>query len=52
MSSARAQTLVSDVKKLLDLLLVAKNSEDIIAIHGVIRLKLGMIRRIIDGKTK
>ena len=43
---------VRDVKKLLDLLLVAENDEDIIAIHGAIRLKLDMIRGIIDGKIE
>jgi len=51
-SSIRSNILVNDVKKLLDLLLVAENDEDIIAIHGAIRLKLNMIRGIIDGKNK
>ena len=52
MPSVRLQMLANDVKKLLDLLLVAENDEDIIAIHGAIRLKLDMIRGIIDGKNK
>lgn len=52
MPSVRSQMLANDVKKLLDLLLVAENDEDIIAIHGAIRLKLDMIRGIIDGKNK
>ena len=52
MSSIRAQMLVRYVKKLLDLLLVAENDEDIIAIHGAIRLKLKTVREILNGKAK
>lgn len=50
--SIKAQMWVRDVKKLLDLLLVTKNKDDIITIYGAIRLKLNMIREIIDDKTK
>ena len=44
--------LARDVKKLLDLLLVTRNKDDLITIHGTIRLKLKMIRRLLDGKTE
>ena len=44
--------LVRDIKKLLDLLLVARNKDDVITIHGAIRFKLGMIREILDGKAE
>tara|TARA_Y100000310_G_scaffold325824_1_gene389912 strand:- start:931 stop:1086 length:156 start_codon:yes stop_codon:yes gene_type:complete len=50
--SIRAQILAKDVKRLLELLLVTRNKHDIITIHGAIRLKLDMIREIIDGKIE
>ena len=52
MSSIRAQMFVRDVKKLLDLLLITKNKDDLITIHGTIRLKLEMIRRLLDDKAE
>ena len=50
--SIKAQMLARDIKKLLNLLLVTKNKDDIITVDGAIRLKLNMIREIIDDKTE
>jgi len=47
--SIKAQILAREVKDLVDLLLVTKNDDDRIAVHGAIRLKLKMIRGILDG---
>jgi len=50
--SIKAQILAREIKSLLDLLLVADNEEDRITIHGVIRLKLDMIRELLDAKSE
>ena len=44
--------LARDVNKLLDLLLVTENREDIITIYGAIQFKLKAIREILDDKAK
>ena len=50
--SIRAQILAREVKRLVDLLLVTTNEDDIITIHGAIRLKLNTIRGILNGESK
>jgi len=50
--SIKAQMLARDIKELLDLLLVTRNKDDIITVYGTIRLKLNMIKEIIDGKVE
>ena len=41
--------LTGEVKRLVDLLVSATDKEDLITIHGAIRLKLEMIREILDA---
>ena len=50
--SIEAHILTKEVKHLVDLLLVTTNEIDRITIHGAIRVKLNMIRRILDGESK
>tara|TARA_Y100000296_G_C4989028_1_gene164427 strand:- start:240 stop:395 length:156 start_codon:yes stop_codon:yes gene_type:complete len=50
--SIRAQILAKEVKQLIDLLLITDNNDDRITVDGAIRLKLKMIREILDGKNQ
>ena len=50
--SIKAQIISKEIKHLIDLLLLTRDKDDIITLHGAIRHKLELLRGIIDGHSK